>query len=515
VRPVLHGLAENPALPAELVDQLIACADDELAGDLADRADLTSAQLTALARHDSAAIRLAHAGRLRAADVEIDPATRPLVALALTDAGGGDPSWLPPLAAHPSAQVRERLAACPDLPAGIVRRLAEDPVPGVAAEMARHAPDGVADALAAHPHAEVRRGAAANDATSPAVLAALLTGEGLPPASSCLVCDQEPIPFRHDPHCPRVDCALPPGAACDGSHESTVHDIQRAALGNPATPAEAAAAFVDHPAALLREELAARTDQPREIYLRLAQDPIPFVRERLASNPATDTDVMRLLSFGHVQGTHPVLAQRPDIPLDVLAHVLEKAKVGVLLPRVAAAIPEEVARLAASPNPKLRAHAARRRDLPPAIRDALADDPDPAVAKSIAPDPALTETQLRAMVARHGGRVVAKVASNPSAPAELLIELTRRQPTVQKALREIARNPNAPASALLACLADHQARRWAARHPALPSTALVALLDDADEQVAIAAASNPALPQQSARQLVRRAVGGTSAWRVR
>src|SRR6185369_12410695 len=99
--------------------------------------------------------------------------------------------------------------------------------------------------LAWHPHAEVRRAVAANEATPPAVLAALITGEGLPPAQRCLVCDREETPFVHDPQCPRLDCDLLPGASCDGSHESTLHDMQQAALRNPATPTTAVVGFVD------------------------------------------------------------------------------------------------------------------------------------------------------------------------------------------------------------------------------------------------------------------------------
>jgi hypothetical protein len=106
---------------------------------------------------------------------------------------------------------------------------------------------GVAAQLARHPHAEVRLAVAANAATPPAVLAALLTGDG-----------------------------LPPGAACDGSDESTVFAIQQNALGNPSTPAGAVIGFVDHPSMLLRRELAARPDLPARVYAQLAEDAIPW-----------------------------------------------------------------------------------------------------------------------------------------------------------------------------------------------------------------------------------------------
>ncbi|WP_226874642.1 hypothetical protein [Microbispora sitophila] len=89
---LLCGLAENPALPSDLVDRLVTIADEDIAVSLAGRADLTRVQAVALVSRD------------------------------------------------------EEIAA----------RLAE------------------------HPHAEVRRSVAANEATPPAVLAALLTGEYVP-----------------------------------------------------------------------------------------------------------------------------------------------------------------------------------------------------------------------------------------------------------------------------------------------------------------------------------------------
>jgi hypothetical protein len=137
---------------------------------------------------------------------------------------------------------------------------------------------------------------------------------------------------------------------------------------------------------------------------------------------------------------------------------------------------------------------AQRRDLPAEIRDALAADLDAKVVKSIAPHPGLSETQLRAMVDQHGVRVIAKVAANPDATPALLEGLTRRDPPVRKALREIARHRNATAQALLACLADERARPIAASHPALPPQVIAELLTDTDWQVVEAAAANPSLP---------------------
>jgi hypothetical protein len=191
------------------------------------------------------------------------------------------------------------------------------------------------------------------------------------------------------------------------------------------------------------------------------------------------------------------------VPLDVLTQLARTAKIGnTLLPRIATASPAQVEELAKSPDPAARMLVAHRRNLPPEIRDRLADDPDAKVVKALAPHPGLTEAQLRTMVDRHGVRVLAKVATNPDAPPALLEELVRHSPTVQKVFREVARHRGATASALLICLTDQQARPIAARHPALPPPAIVELLADADGQVREAAAANPSLPPAVMSDLV-------------
>ncbi|MGW2474381.1 hypothetical protein [Streptomyces sp. NPDC001665] len=501
---VLRGLAANVSLPSELVDRLIAVADCEIAAALAHRADLSRAQVMVLAsRAEESAVSLAYAGLLTAADV--DPATQPDVALALLAEGAGRPEWARLLAEDPVVERREKLAACSGLPLDVVEMLAADSDVQVVAELALWTTPETATGLAGHPHAEVRRAVAANEATPPGVLAALLTGEGLPPAQRCLVCDREETPFVHDPQCPRLDCDLPSGASCDGSHESTRHDMQQMAIRNPATPTDSVAGFVGNPSLLLRWALACRPDLPSEVCARLAADSNPGVRGDLAENPATDEALMRVLATDHDHEVRRRLAHNPLVPFDVLAHLAGATKIGATsLPRIALASPDEVERLAESPNPAVRMLVAQRRDLPPPVRDALAADSDAKVLKSIAPHPGLSEDQLRTMLDRHGARVAAKVAASPDATPALLEDVARHDPSVRKAFREIARHRNASAPALLACLADAQARRIAASHAALPPPIIEELLTDADWQVVEAAAANPSLPLAAMSDLISR-----------
>ncbi len=496
------GLAVNPALPSELVDRLIAAADPELDQALAGREDLSRAQTVMLARRDEAtAVWLAYGGRLTAADV--DPATQPGAALALLENGAGSPEWARLLVARPDADHRQKLAACPGLPPDVVDGLAVDPDVRVVAELALWTTADTAARLARHPYAEVRSAVAANERTPPDVLAMLLTGDGIPPARWCLVCDRETTPFVHDPHCRRPACTLWPGAACDGTHQSTVHELTDRALGNPATPSEALAGFADHASMPLRRRLAARPDLPPSVCERLARDPSPGVRAELAGNPVLDEKLIRVLAADPDQQVRRSVAFHPGVPLDVLGSLAGPARIGpTMLPRIAGASPAEVEELARSPHAAVRMLVAERRDLPAGIRDELAADPDAKVLKAIAGHPGLSEDRLRAMVDRHGVRVVTGVAANPDAPPSLLEDLTRHEPPVRKVLGEVARHRAATPGALLMCLADERARRAAAGHPALPPRVVAGLLEDDDWRVVEAAAANPSLPLAVMARLV-------------
>ncbi|MER5931074.1 hypothetical protein [Streptomyces sp. NPDC002054] len=489
---LLLGLAANPALPSALLGRLVDCVIEsgpdsviaEVAVVLAERPDLGPAHAAALTAvyGEKVAVCLAERGRLDTADV--DPAVWPLAALALLRHGTAPPAWARVLAAAPDALHRRLLAAEPAvLSAEVVDLLAADPDIDVVAELALEAGPELAARLARHPHAEVRLAVAHNRATPPPVLRALLTGEGLPAARACLVCDQEPVPFSHDPQCGRADCDLPADAACDGTHQSTGHRIRRAALGNPATPGEAAAHFADSPSVLLRWSLAGHPDLPQTAYARLAADPVPGIRMELAGNPGVGSAVLGVL-FADT-ASHEVLrsvAHRADLP------------------------PEVVAGLARSPQAGVRRFLAQRRDLPDAVREALAGDPDAGVAARAAAHPGLSEARLRSLLDRFGDQVAAGIAANPDAPAALLEELAGRPHPPRKALRAIAAHPRATARALCACLADGRARRLAAGRPELPVPDLLRLLTDRDWRVVEAAAANPALPAGVMADLVAGAV---------
>ncbi|WP_052707354.1 hypothetical protein [Streptomyces rubellomurinus] len=433
---LLPALAENPALPAELLQRLVDAApeDEDLAWALAHRTDLSAAQARALAAlHEDSPYLLAGLG------VPVDdPLARPDLALALLDQGRGRPEWALPLARHPDRDTRVRLAGCPGLPDQAAELLAADEEPEVAAELAYFT--GRADllrALAGHPAFEVRRGVAANEATPPDLLAALAA-------------DEEP-------------------------------EVRSLAAGNPATPGTAAARLLAEPDAPPRQQLAAHPHLPAEAYRRLAEDESPWVRAELAENPAVDEAVLRRLATDDDPDVRRRLTRNPRIPLDLLAELAVTVRVGAtLLDRVAAATPAELTTLAASPEPRVRMLAAEHRDLPAAVRDRLAEDPDAAVAKSVAPHPGLTAARLTALHDRFGGRVAHAVARNPDAPTALLDRIATAEPPAAKALRAIAQHPHAGRAALTACLtAPHPTSSYAAANPALPADVMAALIHSA------------------------------------
>ncbi|MEV4558011.1 hypothetical protein AB0K51_13575 [Kitasatospora sp. NPDC049285] len=499
MRHLWAGLAVNPALPPRAVDRLIEYADPELAGELAGRPDLTRGQVAALAAlGEDVAVKLARAGALLAQDV--DPQRRPRAALALLEEGRAPVEWARRLADLP--ELRAALVACPGLPADVTARLAEDADPEVVADLGWYTVDpSVLTRLAAHPSTQVRRGAAANEATPPAVLADLLADR--PPAGSCPVCERHPVPWAHAPDCQDVDCGLPPGAYCDGTHAWARQDIRLLVLGNPAAPTEAVARHLDEPSLLLRIELARRTDLDAAAYAHLAVDPVPWLRWTIAENPAVGEPLLRVLAEDDSDDVRRRVARHPRVPLDVLDRLAGTVKLGPnLVQRIAAATEEEVRQLAASPNPGLRVLLAQRRDLPADVRDALLADRDAKVAGAIAGHPGLEEARLRDLLARFGRQVATSIAANPEATAALLAEIVRAESPNVRALRAVAVHPHADGASLTICLSDPKAKLIAARHPALPPQILAWLLDDPDEAVAEAAAANPALPEEDRERLM-------------
>ncbi|MHA6758925.1 variant leucine-rich repeat-containing protein [Streptacidiphilus sp. PAMC 29251] len=487
----LCRLAENPALPPDLLDRFIAVADPELCVDLAERDDLTPGQAHRLAVRgggSQVAFALIAGGRIPLADV---PRYGQDAGVGVARRSDLTPAHIEGLARHPDPEVRQEIAERDDLPAVLLLLLARDPEVAVACAVAEHRalPAESARQLAAHPDQVVRAALAHNPAVPPEVLAALLADGGGSPLSCCGVCRQLPDEAERRERC--------------GDHRAGIVVIQAAALGNPSTPSAGLERFVDFPDLWGRADLAQRPDLPEPLQRRLAADPQPQVRAALAENPVLAPALIQLLADDPEPRVRRAAALNPSFPLPLLERSAPADRLGPApLPRILAASEEELRRLAMSPTAQVRAMVADRRNLPADLLARLAADPDPGVAKRIAPDPDLDPDQMRALAERHGPRLYAALARNPHCPAGLLHRMALGAAPVTKALRAIARHPAATPETLLLCLSDPQGGPAAAAHPALPGPVLAGLMDDPRSQVRCAAAANPSLPVSAMRALL-------------
>ncbi|MFF4444071.1 hypothetical protein [Streptomyces sp. NPDC001502] len=436
---LLCGLAANPALPPELVDRLLTLALKEAGAEPECERDYADELLRDLAGRTD----------LRRDQVRALAAYEEGTAVSLAYHGTLTAADLDPVSTpYAAVALIDEGRGHPEWP----RLLAAHPDSGIRWKLAScpGLPPDVVDLLAADPDVEV--------------------------VVEVALCTDSPVTARLALHPdPRVRCAV---------------------ASNHATPLEAVVALAEDPELTLRWALSERTDLPQALYARLAADPLPGVRAAYARNPGIGQELIRVLAADPENQVRRAVAEHPHVPLDLLTELVVGDRAAWnALPRIAAATPAELTELAGSRHAAVRMLVARRRDLPPHLRDALAVDPAAAVARAVAPHPGLPEELLRSMVARHGAQVLAAVAANPDASGPLLEYLTQHRPGVRSVFKEVAKHPHATGPALLACLADRTSRPLAAAHPALPPEAITGLLADEDRWVAEEAAGNPSLPR--------------------
>ena len=263
------GLAHNPALPTDLVEILVHEGDNRILTDLAERSDLTPAQVEALVErgHDAMIALLVRHGHFVPQPHHFDD---PAAAIRLIHVGQGSLELSARLATCPDREIRRELAeSAAPMSEATLRALAEDvDVPTVVAIAGwRELPDGLAWQLARHRDVEVRSELASNPtATVPSdVLAELMAGTGNDSILTCPACRN-----------------LPPEERKCTDHAAGIDEIRAYALRNPATPIEMLLGSIDADDASDRAAVATRADLPPDLLARLANDHVDFVRTAVA-----------------------------------------------------------------------------------------------------------------------------------------------------------------------------------------------------------------------------------------
>ncbi|HEX6357831.1 hypothetical protein [Actinophytocola sp.] len=422
---IRRGLAANAGLPFDVVRPLLHTADAWTARALAEREDLTPEAVEVLAVHPDVRVRkaLAIAGHAAAR-----------------------------LAGDPEQQVRHELAAAP-VPEDVLWRLAHDEDEEVRARVARHKPpEHIVHVLARDAAKSVRAAVALNKPSEPVL--------------RLLLADPHPDVRYH-----ATAMTPPPPDLLDALLADAT---TRAAAALWATPTPALA---EDPDPTVRRRVARNPVTPLPLLLRLAEDPVWFVREDVMLHPALPDDVR-----ARVEST--VKAQRYH-----LASWLLQARASLA----------ERLRHVDSPFVYFRRAVAHSTDLPQDAIDRLATDEDFRVRLALARQNKTVPGEMLAALIPELGKAKWALAKHPALHADPFATSADSQLRIFAAL-----NPRlAPRTALLLTTDSNPAvRRKAAANPALPLDAVLKLLEDNDDEVVTAAASNPALPEHLANELL-------------
>ncbi|MET8040514.1 hypothetical protein ABZU25_06565 [Micromonospora sp. NPDC005215] len=463
---LLDGLAENPALPIELVRRLVR--HRRGSGHVAMRADLTPdliEEILASGYHwllHSLALnrQLPHAVRMRLA-AHADPAVRAALVVGARDA----PRELHErLIDDPEPRVREYLAQRDDVPADLLARLATDPEPQVRATLARwwtRAPEAVRRVLLTDPVDSVR---AAACSTYHARLP-----HPVPPPDLVAGLLADPVTrtgaVRHAVLTPDLAARL----AGDPDYQ-----VRRQVAEHPQLPPPVRDLLAEDPSANVRVGVFRRPDTPEptrhRIYAGIQQGERPltdFLGDDLDDDALVQQveDHLAVSELRHLRldwvTANPLphlsspyicfrrsAARSPALPADAVLRLLDDDDNGVCTtmarhaphlvdPTTAERIdsgfrpdkktdwrPADVLplpastlrRLATDPDPRMRCLAPRDPDLPVELTERLAADPDSTVRQAVAGHPRLPAHARRALLADPSEWVARTTAAAPTLP---------------------------------------------------------------------------------------------------
>ncbi|MGW1142444.1 hypothetical protein [Streptomyces zhihengii] len=473
----LAGVALNPSSPQDVLLRLLAEAPPAARMVLCRDRILPDAVVEAVLRHPDTRTR-----SFFARNPHVDPAQR----ARLVD----DPEWF----------VRAHLADAPRIPAGRRPR----PLPDETAVhmlstyddelqhggLYRQLSPGLRRSMPTHPVAKVR-----------ALGVTMWSGLSAGTRAALLADADDEVRQRAERHAQGEDPAWMerelPEWSCHGRWDMLMHQAlsravvdsvltapvtegERAAIaGNPSLPADVVVLLSADPDPKVREAIAHRADLGPAERRALAADPDPEVRLALSVHPALSEEERAGIDYEIPADDYFPPYPEPDVPRD----------------------PEDVRRDAVSSHPYLRRRAARDHFLPPDLVERLAADDDLGVRVLLAQNhPDAPAALLLRSFLEYGGDERAQLTTRPNFPTAGLAAFAGHDDPEVRALAAL--DPGtAPATAeRLTRDPDPAVRAALARHPNLPRPRLTELLDD--EELAFAAASNPALGAAALRRLV-------------
>ncbi|WP_206325284.1 MULTISPECIES: HEAT repeat domain-containing protein [unclassified Streptomyces] len=480
----LRGVAANPAAPADALVRLLDPAARSVWPALCEGRDLPEDVVDAVVTHPDRAVR-----RAFARNPHVDPAQRGRLVR--------DPSGL--VRADLAGGPRPRLRKVPPLPDAVLEALltaeeAGEDAKVTAAEVAGELlssgqiPLSFWRTLHEHPRPELRRMGVSDmwHGLGPAERAAVLADPDAAVRAAAAARTRELDPVAMEADLPERDCHgrthllvnLPVTDAVAEACLAAGRDL-RSLAQNPHTPFHTVVRLARDPDPRVRERVAARADVDAALLAELAEDPDESVRTRAVLHPLPRTWVERdaIDWLGGAEDDGPI----GEVPGEPATSWFAECAVSahVILRRVAAsyaALPAElVGRLAVDPDPEVRHRLACRHPLAPpeAVLDTFVERPEQR--RHLLTLPRLPRTGLQHLLGHDDPEVRAFAAADPTleqAPVQLLAdpdERVRRATAAAPALRD--------EDTLAALLDDPATAEGAAANPNLPAARLHELLD--------------------------------------
>ncbi|MDT5028550.1 MAG: hypothetical protein QOE61_4976 [Micromonosporaceae bacterium] len=474
VSAALEGLAENPALPAEMVRRLFAYRRGF--GHVAKRADLTAdliAEIMATDHHwllHSLALNrhLPDDVRLRLAE-HVDSSVR--AALVIGGEHGGR-ELFDRLINDPDRRVREYLAQSEAVPADLRARLAHDPDPQIRATLAcwwPEAPEAVRRILLTDPVGAVR---AAACGTYYARLP-----HPVPPADLHIDLFDDPV-----------------------TRAGVVRYLDLAA--------DTSLRLATDPDDEVRQELAAHPQLPPDLRDQLAEDSSARVRVAIFARPDTPEPIRYRIYSDLQQDTGRLIDQMDGLDDESMLRKLEDHIAVIELRNLYLAwVSADPLPHIASPYVCFRYSAARSHSLPPEAVMRLLNDDESIVHTTMAHHaPHLVDLDAAERIDREfrpDKRTNWRPADDFTFPTQVLRRFATDPDPRMRCLGP--RDPDLPPDLAeqLARDTDSSVRHAVAPHPNLPTPALTALLADPVDWVARAAATSPTLPVADMDRLLR------------